>query len=84
MEAGWVRCPVYRSTVEQVVRIIKTAGTVIEVLKVRRADESEVKPAWQELKRGARVGIDMKEDNQSFRARLEKLERKISFLEQDE
>jgi len=91
METGWVRCPVYRSTVGQVVRVIKgvgvwvkTADTVLEILKVRWADETEVKPAWQELKRGARLGIDMNEENKSFRARLEELERKISFLEQDE
>ena len=91
METRWVRCPVYRSTVGQVVRVIKgvgvwvkTADTVLEILKVRWADETEVKPAWQELKRGARLGIDMNEENKSFRARLEKLERKISFLEQDE
>lgn len=51
---------------------------------MRLADESEVKPAWQELKRGARLGIDMNEENQSLRARLEKLERKISSLEKDE
>ena len=51
---------------------------------MRWAGETEVKPAWQELKRVARLGIDMNEENKSLRARLEKLERKISFLEQDE
>ncbi len=87
IEARAVRCPAYWSTVGQVVRVIKdvgvwvkTADTVLEILNIRWADESEVKPVWQELKRGARLGIDMNDENQSLLARLEKLERKISSL----
>jgi methionyl-tRNA formyltransferase len=89
IEARQVSCPAYWSTVGQVVRVIKdvgvwikTADAVLEVIKVRWADESEVRPAWQELKRGAKLGIDLIEENQSLRVRLEELERKISSLEE--
>ena len=89
VEAMAINCPSYWSTAGQVVRVIKgvgvwikTADTALEVRKVRWADESEVKPAWQELKRGGKLGIDLIEENKSLRARLEKLEGKISSLEE--
>lgn len=89
VEARPVSCPVYWSTVGQVVRVIKgigvwvkTADAALEVIKVRWADESEVKPAWQELKRGCKLGIDLVKENKILRQRIEHLEERITSFEE--